>query len=75
MADNGVSEAGLIMTALPPAKAGPTLWQTKFNGKLNLHPGSEVFYFPNLTEIKSDPLTVFGHGKYMLIEFQFHQIN
>ena len=48
--------------------------EEQFNGKLNLHPGSEVFYLPNLTEIKSDPLTVFGHGEYMLIEFQSHQL-
>ena len=40
------------------------------NINVKIHNGAEVFYLPNLTEIKSDPLTVFGHGKYMLIEFQ-----
>ena len=40
---------------------------------LKLHPGSEVFFLPNLVEIKSDPITVFGNGKYMLIEFQVFQ--
>ena len=34
-ADSGVSVAGLTITALPPAMAGPTLWQTRFSGKLN----------------------------------------
>ncbi len=34
-ADSGVSVAGLITTALPAARAGPTLWQTRFRGKLN----------------------------------------
>jgi len=33
-ADSGVSVAGLAMTALPPAIAGPTLWHTRFSGKL-----------------------------------------
>ena len=41
---------------------------------IKIHMGSEVFYLPNLTEIKSDPLNVFGHGKYMLIEFQTYQL-
>jgi len=41
---------------------------------IKIHMGAEVFYLPNLTEIKSDPLTVFGHGKYMLIEFQTYQL-
>ncbi|MAJ43812.1 MAG: capsular biosynthesis protein [Candidatus Marinimicrobia bacterium] len=41
---------------------------------INLHPGAEVFYLPNLTEIKSDLITVFGHGKYMLIEFLPYQL-
>ena len=41
---------------------------------IKLHPGAEVFYLPNLTEIKNDSITVFGHGKYMLIEFQTHQL-
>ena len=34
-ADRGVSMAGLMMTELPAARAGPTLWHTKFRGKLN----------------------------------------
>ncbi len=33
-ADRGVSLAGFRMTALPAASAGPTLWATRFNGKL-----------------------------------------
>ena len=44
------------------------------NINVKIHNGAEVFYLPNLTEIKLDPLTVFGHGKYMLIEFQTHQL-
>src|SRR6266446_5956651 len=34
-ADSGVSVAGLSTTAFPPARAGPTLWQTRLSGKLN----------------------------------------
>ena len=34
-ADRGVSVAGFTMTALPAASAGPTLWHTRFSGKLN----------------------------------------
>jgi len=49
--------------------------QKEINGiDIRLFPGSEVFYLPNLMEIKSNPITVFGHGKYMLIEFQTHQL-
>ena len=33
-ADRGVSPAGLSTTELPAARAGPTLWQTRFKGKL-----------------------------------------
>ena len=33
--DSGVSVAGLRTMALPAAKAGPTLWQTRCSGKLN----------------------------------------
>ena len=40
---------------------------------IKLHIGAEVFYRPNLTKIKKDPLTTFENGKYMLIEFQYHQ--
>ena len=32
--DRGVSLAGLRTTAFPAARAGPTLWQTRFRGKL-----------------------------------------
>ena len=41
---------------------------------IKLHCGAEVFFLPNLIEIKDDPLATFLHGKYMLIEFQVHQI-
>ena len=36
---------------------------------IKLHLGSEVFFLPNLIDVKDDPLATFGHGKYMLIEF------
>ncbi len=36
---------------------------------IKIHIGAEVFYLPNLLDIKDDPLTTFGNGKYMLIEF------
>ena len=39
-----------------------------------LHSGAEVFFLPNLLDLKSDPLATFGHGKYMLIEFHTHHI-
>ena len=41
--------------------------QNKIN--IKLHFGSEVFFLPNLIKIKNNPLTTFGNGKYMLIEF------
>ena len=41
---------------------------------IKLHIGAEVFYLPNLLELKDDPLVTFGNGKYMLIEFQPHNI-
>ena len=41
---------------------------------VKLHCGAEVFFLPNLLEIKDDPLVTFSHGKYMLIEFQVHQL-
>ena len=41
---------------------------------VKLHSGAEVFFLPNLLEIKDDPLVTFSHGKYMLIEFQVHQL-
>lgn len=37
---------------------------------VKIHPASEVFYLPNLTEILNNQITTFGNGKYMLIEFQ-----
>lgn len=41
---------------------------------VKLHLGAEVFYLPNLMDLKDDPLCTFGHGKYMLVEFQIHQL-
>ena len=40
------------------------------NINIKIHPASEVFYLPNLTEILNNKITTFGKGKYMLIEFQ-----
>ena len=37
---------------------------------IKIHAASEVFFQFNLTEILDNPLTTFGNGKYMLIEFQ-----
>ena len=34
-AESGVAPAGFSTTAQPAAKPGPTLWQTRFSGKLN----------------------------------------
>ena len=36
---------------------------------VKIHIGSEVFFLPNLTELKKNPLCTIGGGKYMLIEF------
>ena len=46
--------------------------QSLINNNINIkiHPGSEVFYLPNLIEILDNKITTFGKGKYMLIEFQ-----
>ncbi len=41
---------------------------------IKLHQGTEVFYLPNLVKIARDPVTTIGNGKYMLVEFQFHQL-
>jgi len=41
---------------------------------IKLHLGAEVFYLPNLMDLKDDPLCTYEHGKYMLIEFQVHQM-
>ena len=40
------------------------------NIKIKIHSASEVFYLPNLTDILDNPITTFGNGNYMLIEFQ-----
>ena len=42
--------------------------------QIKLHCGAEVFFLPNLIQIKDDHLSTFNHGKYMLIEFQVHQL-
>ena len=42
----------------------------KENISIKIHPASEVFFQFNLTEILNNPITTFGKGKYMLIEFQ-----
>ena len=41
---------------------------------VTLHVGAEVFYLPNLMELKDNPLLTFSHGKYMLVEFPFEQV-
>ena len=41
---------------------------------VTLHSGAEVFFLPNLLDLKADLLATFGHGKYMLIEFHIHHI-
>ena len=46
----------------------------KHNIPIKLHMGAEVFYLPNLMELKDNPLLTFGHGKYMLVEFPFEQV-
>lgn len=40
------------------------------NIAIKIHPASEVFFGFNLTKILDNPITTFGNGKYMLIEFQ-----
>ena len=40
------------------------------NIDIKIHLASEVFFKFNLTEILNNPLTTFGKGKFMLIEFQ-----
>lgn len=44
------------------------------NIPIKLHIGAEVFYLPNLSVIKNDPLATFNNHKYMLIEFQVHHL-
>ena len=46
----------------------------KNNILIKLHCGAEVFFLPNLLQIKNNPLSTFLHGKYMLVEFPVHQI-
>lgn len=41
---------------------------------IKLHFSAEVFYLPNLFELKDNPLLTFGHGKYMLVEFPMDQV-
>jgi protein-tyrosine phosphatase len=41
---------------------------------IKLHMGAEVFYLPNLMELKDNPLLTFDHGKYMLVEFPVDQV-
>ncbi|MFL2983128.1 MAG: tyrosine-protein phosphatase [Candidatus Neomarinimicrobiota bacterium] len=36
---------------------------------INIHIGSEVFYYPNLVTILNQQITTIGDGKFMLIEF------
>ena len=42
----------------------------KHNINIKIHAASEVFFKFNLTEILENPITTFGNGKFMLIEFQ-----
>ena len=44
------------------------------NINIQLHCGAEVFFLPNILELKDEPLCTFSHGKYMLIEFEMHQL-
>ena len=51
--------------------------QTKIDSaglNVKLHIGAEVFFLPNLLELKENPLCTFGNGKYMLIEFQMWEL-
>ncbi|MAR15051.1 MAG: capsular biosynthesis protein [Candidatus Marinimicrobia bacterium] len=41
-----------------------------YNYNIKIHAASEVFFKFNLTEILDNPITTFGNGKFMLIEFQ-----
>ncbi len=44
------------------------------NIPIRLHRGAEVFYLPNLLELVTNPVATMGNGKYMLVEFQMHQL-
>jgi len=46
------------------------LLQNKIGDKIKIHLGAEVYFLPNLLDVKKHNFTVFNHGKYMLIEFQ-----
>tara|TARA_A100001011_G_scaffold266146_1_gene275123 strand:+ start:507 stop:1277 length:771 start_codon:yes stop_codon:yes gene_type:complete len=46
------------------------LLQSTIGEKIKIHLGAEVFFLPNLLDVKKYNFTVFNHGKYMLIEFQ-----
>ena len=41
---------------------------------IKIHPGAEVYYYPNLLQLIENPLTTMGNGKYMLVEFHPHHI-
>lgn len=41
---------------------------------VKIHMGAEVFFLPNLLELKENPLCTFGNGKYMLIEFHMREL-
>ena len=41
---------------------------------VKLHLGAEVFFFPNILELKENQLCTFGNGQYMLIEFQMRNL-
>ena len=41
---------------------------------VKIHMGAEVFFLPNLLELKDNLLCTFGNGKYMLIEFQMRKL-
>ena len=41
---------------------------------VKLHLGAEVFFLPNLMDLKDNPLCTFGNGQYMLIEFHMWEL-
>lgn len=41
---------------------------------VKIHMGAEVFFLPNLLQLKDNPLCTFGNGKYMLIEFHMRKL-
>jgi protein-tyrosine phosphatase len=49
-------------------KLNAILYEEGINVKI--HIGSEIFFLPNLVELKHNPLCTMGDGKYMLIEFE-----